>query len=284
MVETADGARLDEDGMDPWSANALIATLGLDRPAFEAGDPLPPFWHWLHFREAAPRSALGRDGHPAPGWSIPATGLPRRMWAGGRLVFPGPLPLGAPARRRSRSLGVTNKTGRSGPLAFVTMQHDIEGPDGLAVREAQDLVYREDWQPGTPPPATRSAPILPPDGLSRGWQLNATALFRYSALTFNGHRIHYDLAYAREVEGYQGLVVHGPLLATLMLELAREAEPGRMRAFRGRFAFRAASPVFADEPFTVAGHARDRGLTLWVAGGDGRLAMTGDLDWAAEAL
>ncbi|MEM6946193.1 MAG: hypothetical protein AAF565_20805 [Pseudomonadota bacterium] len=283
------------DPLDPWSANALTATLNLDRPAFGPNDALPPFWHWLYFLEAAPRDALGRDGHPAPGWSVPATGLPRRMWAGGRIRFTAPLPLGEPASRESRALSVERKTGRSGPLAFVTMEHRISGAAGLALIEEQDLVYRPDPQRPDPqgsaqqgsatqtatPPRARARPLV--EGWSCAWELDATVLFRYSALTFNGHRIHYDAAYAQEVEGYTGLVVHGPLLATLLFELATKVAPERFSPFfAGSFTFRAVSPITAGESFVAAACAAVGGLDLWIAGADQRLAMTAEIRWSAS--
>lgn len=258
------------DPMDPFAANALIATLELERPRLRAGDPLPPFWHWLHFHEAARASALGPDGHPAPGGFMPAVAEPRRMWAGGRLTMHRPLPLGAPARRRSTIARVARKTGRSGPLTFVTVETVIEGADGPCLTEEQDIVYRTDPPPGVPRPAPEPAP----GGAAqrRDWAFGPVALFRYSALTFNGHRIHYDADYAREVEGYPGLVVHGPLLATLLLELATEIA-GAPR----RFDFRARAPVFAGETFAAC--AEEGGGRLWVAGADGRLAMTAEAGW-----
>ncbi|MEL7139745.1 MAG: acyl-CoA dehydrogenase [Pseudomonadota bacterium] len=278
--------RLDRssDAMDPFAANALGATLDLGRAPFRPGDALPPFWHWLYFPEAAPRASLGRDGHPAPGWSLPATGLPRRMWAGGRLVFRAPLPLGAPAERVTKLGSLKRKEGRSGPLAFVTMRREIAGAAGPAVTEEQDIVYRQEHERAAPAPDAPAAPPAPSPaaGWSQHWQLDETVLFRYSALTFNGHRIHYDAAYAREVEGYAGLVVHGPLLATLLLELAAAAAPDRFAPFfRGRFAFRAASPVIAGEPFTTHATRREGGLDLWVSAGDApeRLAMTAEVGW-----
>ncbi|MEO1456345.1 MAG: MaoC family dehydratase N-terminal domain-containing protein [Pseudomonadota bacterium] len=273
------GMQVLRDPMSPWPSAALIATLGLARGAPEPGEALAPFWHWMHFLEAAPREALGRDGHPAPGrYLLPDTGLPRRMWAGGRLVFEGPLPLGREAVRRSHVSAVTRRSGRTGPLAFVTVHHAIEGAAGLAVTEEQDVVYREDPAPGAPRPAPEMAPVDETAG--RRWALDPTVLFRYSALTFNGHRIHYDAAYSREVEGHAGLVVHGPLLATLLLDLAREMAPARFAPhFIGRFAFRARAAVFVEEAFEACGRAAEDGLALWIRGGDGRLAMTAELSW-----
>jgi 3-methylfumaryl-CoA hydratase len=257
------------DPMSPWPAAALIATLELDRPAPGPGDPLPPFWHWMHFLEAAPRSALGPDGHPATGGFIPAVPQPRRMWAGGRLIFHAPLPLGDEAERVSTIADVEEKTGRTGSLSFVTVSHEIRSGGTLAVTESQDIVYREDFDPSAPKHAPKPAPGG--ESHARDWSCDPTVLFRYSALTFNGHRIHYDLEHARRTEGYPGLVVHGPLLATLLLELARE-----MGLSPEAFAFCAVAPVFAGERFTCCGLEGDRGLDLWVRGPDGRLAMTAE--------
>ena len=259
-------SRAQADTLSPWPARALTATLELDRPAPGPGDPLPPCWHWMHFLEAAPRSQLGPDGHPAVGGFMPRVAEPRRMWAGGRLEFPASLPLGETAEKTSTIADVTRKTGRSGALTFVTVRHEIRAGGVLAVTEEQDIVYRDDPPPGAPKPQPKPAP----EGAesAREWTCDATVLFRYSALTFNGHRIHYDLAHARE-EGYPGLVVHGPLLATLLLEHARAMGLGRPR----RFAFRATAPVFAGQRFACCGRADGDGLSLWVRGDDGRLAM-----------
>ena len=259
-------SRRQADSISPWPSRALIATLGLDRPAPGGNDALPPLWHWMHFLEAATRSALGPDGHPATGGFMPAVRQPRRMWAGGRLEFCVPLRLGQPAEKLSTIADVAEKTGRSGPLTFVTVRHEIRSGGQLCVSEEQDIVYRDDPPAGARRPEPKRAPE--DADLTRAWRCDTTVLFRYSALTFNGHRIHYDLEHAR-AEGYPGVVVHGPLLATLLLELAREMPPAPI----GRFAFRATAPVFADEDFACCGRAEDERLTLWVRGSDGRLAM-----------
>ena len=256
------------DPMDPWAAAAMIATLELDRPVPVPGDPLPLFWHWLYFREAFPRGMLGPDGHPAVGGFMPKVAQPRRMWAGGRLRVSGPLPLGTPAVKRSTIADVTEKTGRAGEMTFVTVRHEISGGAGIAVTEEQDVVYRHDPPPGAPRQAAKPAPTN--EDAARQWHCDSTVLFRYSALTFNGHRIHYDLAHAREVEGYPGLVVHGPLLATLLLELADEIA-GHPRV--SGFEFRATAPIFADEGFECCAKRDREALLLWVRGSDGRLAM-----------
>ena len=265
-------SRVETDPLDPWASRAFCATLELDRRVPAPGDPLPPFWHWMHFLEAAPRSALGQDGHPATGGFMPKVPQPRRMWAGGRVTFHRPLPLGQPATRRSTIANVSEKTGRAGAMTFVTVSHEIEGGAGLALTEEQDIVYRFDPDPSAPGPVPKAAPIN--ETARRDWCCDATVLFRYSALTFNGHRIHYDLKHATGTEGYPGLVVHGPLLATLLLDLA-----GSMvgdAAIKG-FSFRAMAPVFADEPFSACARAGAGRLALWIRGSDGRLAMQGEV-------
>ena len=250
------------DVMDPARATALATTLGISR-APDA--PLIPFGHQVHFWQALPPEALGRDGHPARGGFLPDLGLPRRMWAGGRLAFHQPLMPGIVARKTSTIEAVTRKQGRSGPLGFVTLRHDIEQAGTLAVTEWQDIVYREDVVAGgagpTPPRAPTDAQI------SEQHSFSSSLLFRYSALTFNGHRIHYDADYCRDIEGYPGLVVHGPLLAQLLMLMAeRTGTPLR------RFSFRATSPLFHFETATLC----RKGSRLWVSGPDGRQCMEAD--------
>lgn len=249
------------DQLDPARASAFLVALGTTEP-LNPGDPLPPFFHQLYFWDAQPPSSLGRDGHPKVGGLIPDMGLPRRMWAGGRLSFTSPLLLGRAAEKRSFVEATAHKTGRTGPLAFVTLRHEIWQSGKLAVTEHQDLVYREDPYPNAPAPISVQAPG--DEEHREVWEFNSTLLFRYSALTFNGHRIHYDLDYCREVEGYDGLVVHGPLLAQLlMLKATRELGP------LSEFTFRAKSPVLHTEAATLC--RKDN--SLWVRGHDGRLCM-----------
>ncbi|WP_316013904.1 MaoC family dehydratase N-terminal domain-containing protein [Roseobacter sp. HKCCA0434] len=256
MTET----RTAMDLMDPARISALFATLGI------AGDAatVPPFAHHIYFWDAQPPAALGRDGHPATGDFIPDMGLPRRMWAGGRLSFHAPLATGRPAERRSTVASAVRKTGRTGPLAFVTLRHEIVQDGTLCLVEEQDLVYREaDAPAATPERCEAVAPERHPT--------DTTLLFRYSALTFNGHRIHYDRDYARAVEGYPDLVVHGPILAQL-LALRAERTLGRLETF----SFRARAPIFCGEQIETCAEAEGDTLRLWVRGPDGRLAMQAD--------
>ena len=255
------------DPLDPARAAALHATLALDGPAPHRGDPLLPFFHQVYFWEALPPERLGRDGHPRTGAFIPDLGLPRRMWAGGRLAFAEPLRAGIAAEKTTTIEKVAQKQGRTGPLAFVTLRHDIRQQGRLRVTEWQDLVYRQDPDPATPQPKPPAAPTN--EDASEDARFSPTLLFRYSALTFNGHRIHYDRDYCREVEGYPGLVVHGPLLAQLLMLMANR-HLGRLKTFT----FRATAPLMDFEPATLC----QKGTMLWVRGPDGRQCMAAEAE------
>ena len=245
------------DVLEAARSNALRAALG-DAAPLAAGDDLPLLHHWLYFWNVQPPQGLGTDGHPAKGGFLPPVPLPRRMWAGGRLKFLRPLKLGEQATRTSTILKVESKTGRSGTLVFVTVQHELAGAVGPAIVEEQDLVYREAAAPGAipAPPASGPAP-------SAAWRRDVlpdpVLLFRYSALTMNGHRIHYDRPYAMDEEAYPGLVVHGPLQATLLIDLARR-ELGK--AITG-FDFRGQSPAFDGTPLNVCGEPTEGGASVW---------------------
>ncbi|CAN7249619.1 FAS1-like dehydratase domain-containing protein [Variovorax paradoxus] len=252
------------------AVQAMAATLDTGT-APTAGEALPPGWQWLFFNPAVPRSELGGDGHPQRGGFLPPIELPRRMWAGSRLRYLAPLPVEAEATRRSRILKIENKVGKRGSLWFVTVEHTTACEDRDCIVEEQDIVYRE-----ATPPSAAPAPASPRHEAEAQWGRaftpDTTLLFRYSALTFNGHRIHYDLPYARDEEGYPGLVVHGPLSATLLQQLAVEQGGGRRLA---RFEFRGVSPLFAGRPFRLEGQAQaDASLALWARGPDGELAMS----------
>ena len=253
------------------AVNAMAATLDLDAVP-EAGDPLPPGWQWMFFNPVVRRSGLGLDGHPQRGGFLPPIELPRRMWAGSRIRYLGELRVDAAATRSSRIVRVENKTGKRGPLWFVTVEHTTASEGVACIVEEQDIVYRE----ATPPAAPGQA--RPPERFdgeaqwSRDVHPDTTLLFRYSALTFNGHRIHYDQAYARNEEGYPDLVVHGPLTATLLQAFALEYSEGRKLA---AFEFRGVSPLFVGRSFQLEGR-RSEGdtLALWARGPDGELAMS----------
>nr|WP_314623288.1 MaoC family dehydratase N-terminal domain-containing protein [uncultured Noviherbaspirillum sp.] len=260
-----------QDVIQPAMAEALAATL--DRAAPQ--DALPPLWHWIYFWTAVPASEVGEDGHPRRGGFLPPVPLPRRMWAGGRLTFTAPLALGRPATRTSRILEVNAKNGATGTLAFVTVRHEIAQDGRIAVTEEHDIVYRALPQPGAAAPAAKMAPA--DAAWSREITPDPVLLFRYSALTFNGHRIHYDRSYVTGVEGYPGLIVHGPLIATLLLDLLQRNMP---EATVTQFNFRAVGPIFDIEPFTVCGQPAEdgRSVKLWAKNQRGELAMQ------AEAL
>lgn len=250
------------DRIDADRATALMRTLGRD-DIFDDGDALPPFFHQLYFWDAQSPDALGRDGHPAVGGPIADMGLPRRMWAGGRLEFLAPLRANIEATKTSCVQSTSHKEGRSGALGFVTLRHDISQENQLCVREYQDLVYRSDPTPDLPktaPPRARTD-----EAARRTVTFDSILLFRYSALTFNGHRIHYDLDYARDVEGYGGLVVHGPLLAQLLMLMAQE----HLGAL-AEFSYRATSALTHQEQATLCW--ADDG-SMWVRAPDGRLCM-----------
>ncbi len=256
--------------IDARPVQALAATLDL-QAAPEAGAALPPGWQWLFFNPVAARSGLGTDGHPRRGGFLPPIDLPRRMWAGSRLQYLADLAVEAQATRTSRIAKVENKTGKRGALWFVTVEHTTTSQGQTCIVEQQDIVYREATPPGTAPTATPQRY----DGQAQwGHEVvpDTTLLFRYSALTFNGHRIHYDQAYARDEEGYAGLVVHGPLTATWLQQLAQAQGGGRKLA---RFEFRGVAPLIAGRAFRIEGRDADDGtLALWARGPDGELAMS----------
>ncbi|SBW07960.1 conserved hypothetical protein [uncultured Alphaproteobacteria bacterium] len=251
---------------------AMSATIDRDDPLPANGDAVPPLWHWLFFMPRARRSALGRDGHPALGGFLPPVPLPRRMWAGGRIEWTTPLRIGAAAEKVSTVADVQVKHGKTGPLVFVTVRHEIRQHGAVCLVEEHDIVYRGYDRAGAAPPKPQSAPAV--SEFSRTVTPDPVLLFRYSALTFNGHRIHYDRSFCTEEEGYPGLIFHGPLTATLLVDLVRAEVPGaRFRSF----AFRAVSPLYDTAPFTIHGcktpQSDDGAYTLWALNPEGALAM-----------
>lgn len=258
-----------EDVVTAWPVIGLTATLDRNDPDPKTGDAIPPGWHWLYFLEAKAASELGPDGHPRVGGFLPQTGLPRRMWAGGRIEFRHALRIGDPIRRDSEILSIEPKAGRSGKLVFVTVRHTVSAAGAVAVVEEHDIVYREAAKAGAPPPPAQPAPR------EAAWRRELVAdpvmLFRYSALTFIGHRIHYDVDYCRQEEGYPGLVVHGPLQTLLILDLCRRHEARPVK----KLEYRALHPVFHFERFSVNGNpsANAARSELWTANAAGNVAM-----------
>jgi 3-methylfumaryl-CoA hydratase len=270
--------RVAEDMLTLERARKLAATLDLDPDTLQDEGPLPRGWHWIYFHQAAPRSALAEDGHERRGDFLPPIPLTRRMWAGGRLRFTRALRIGAKIRRVSTIRSIEMKEGRSGPLAFVTVEHRLSDADGVLLEEEQDLVYLNP-APAPDAPAHRSpTPDSPAPDSTETVTLDEVALFRFSALTFNGHRIHFDRRYTVEVEHYPDIVVHGPLLALLLLGVgsrwadehaARTAAEGALS-----FRYRAVQPAFCNEaidlcaaavPASGSEQGSEAAVDLWAA-------------------
>lgn len=252
-----------------WPVAALAATLDRRDPQPASGEAIPPGWHWLYFLETAPASELGADGHARRGGFLPPVALPRRMWAGGRIEFRRALKVGEALTRDSEVIAVEPKQGKSGNLVFVTVRHTVCGAGEVAVIEEHDIVYRDAAKPGEPPPQGKAAPQ------HAAWRREVVAgpvmLFRFSALIFNAHRIHYDLDYCRQEERYPGLIVHGPLQTILLLDLCRRNDERPVK----RLEYRALHPLFHTERFTVNGEPGTDGskAELWIANAAGSYAM-----------
>src|SRR5687768_10403721 len=257
------------------AVHRLAATLDRDDPMPKAGDPLPIGWHAILFPRVVRHSQIGADGHPQRGDFLPPVPLPRRMFAGKRTTIHAPLHVGDEVRRESTIQSVTPKQGRSGRMVFVTVKTDMSSPRGLAITEEQDIVYREEPDANAPPPAPQRAP-----GVAK-WQRKVTPdpvmLFRYSALTFNGHRIHYDHPYVTKTEGYPDVVMNGGLTTLLAYELAREKAASPLRYI----ASRNVRPLFVNREFTVCGEpsADGKSAKLWVVDDQDALALSADADF-----
>ncbi len=268
-----------QDDIAAAPVRGLSATLDRDDPRPAVGTALPPLWHWLYFLPQARQSEIGPDGHPRRGGFLPPAPLPRRMWAGGRLRWlpANPLRVGDAVQRVSTIASVVGKAGRSGDLLFVTVKHEVHNANGLALTEEHDIVYRASALPGDPVPA----PLAAETGAA--WQREVAPddvlLFRYSALTFNGHRIHYDRRYVTEVEGYPGLIVHGPLIATLLLDLLRGQLPD---AYVESFNFKLLRPTFDLQPFRLNAQpsADGKSVRLWAQDHEGWLTLQGAAELA----
>ena len=272
-----------EDLLHPTPVKALAATLDHEPTPVPDGTPLPPLWHWLYFLPLHRACDIGPDGHARRGGFLPPVPLPRRMWAGSRFEFFSPLRVGEQVQRVSTIEAVNERQGRSGALVFVTVRHEFTaaGRAAPALREWHDIVYRE--EPARDPKAPAGEPAPAPDPARPHWQRrlvpDEVLLFRYSALTFNGHRIHYDRRHVTQTEGYPGLVVHGPLIATLLLDLLHRQQPAaRVHAF----SFKARYPCFDGDvlelhgqPAMATGQPGGDGTTvrLWAQGPGGVLLM-----------
>ena len=267
MKDASAGRR---SSLPAWPAQAMLALLDRDPGSIQEGDALPLGWHWLYFNKPVRASNLGPDGHERRGEFID---LPRRMWAGGELRALSPVRIGESAELRSEILEVEEKRGKSGRLAFVTVGHEVLQGGRACVEEEQVIVYREAQDVRghaqsnrSPGPQPAPAPAPPAASWTRTFIPTTVTLFQFSALTYNGHRIHYDQPYATATEGYPGLVVHGPLTALLLLDAAR-----RHGSAPSRFRYRALAPLFVDEPITLAGAQH----VVEAIGPTGEVAMRG---------
>ncbi|MEM9635058.1 MAG: MaoC family dehydratase N-terminal domain-containing protein [Pseudomonadota bacterium] len=240
----------------------------------ELGAAAPLLIHFCLAPPTAPTQELGQDGHPARGSFLPPVPLPRRMWAGGEFLFDGDIRVGDLVTRVSTVKDVVMKQGRTGQLCFVTVEHEISAAGDLAMTERQDIVYRQAQTVSAPVSETATAPVTIAEH-SRRITPSAAYLFRYSAMTFNAHRIHYDRDYVRDVENYPGLIVHGPLQATLLCQFAADIKGERPAKFR----FRSTSPLFDTDDFTINAASTQDGLTLWTARPDGPIAMEAHARW-----
>jgi 3-methylfumaryl-CoA hydratase len=265
-----------EDVQEDYVSRGPVKRLSamLDRADDSTAAHVPPLGHWLNFLPDAPQAQLGPDGHPQRGGLIPPLPLPMRMAAGSRLTFHEPIPFGADVKRVTRIMSIVEKQGRTGPLAFLTYRYQVFNGATLCVTEEFDVVFREkSGNAGPMPPGERRE-----GKVSRTISPETPLLFRYSALTFNGHKIHYDRDYARNEEGYPGLLVHGPLLATLLVDLFRRRRPNDTIK---TFEFRAQRPVYDLAPFTVNLEDTPQGADVWANDGDGYIAMSGRIGTGA---
>jgi 3-methylfumaryl-CoA hydratase len=265
----------DVDYVTVPAVHRLAATLDRDDPMPRMGDPLPVGWHQILFPRVVRHSQIGADGHPQRGDFLPPVPLPRRMFAGKRTTFHVDLRVGDEVRRDSTIKDVTVKQGRTGTMVFVTVKTDLTSPRGLALTEEQDIVYREPPAPGAPPQPPQPAPG------KAVWRRTVTPdpvmLFRYSALTFNGHRIHYDKPYVTQIEGYPDLIMNGGLTTLLVFELARAHAKSPMR----QIASRNVRALFVNQPITFGGEPSADGKTakLWALNPDGALALTAEAEF-----
>jgi len=262
------------DFLTPQLVKGLRATLFQEIGEPKTGDAAPFTVHWCLGQPVFPMSELGRDGHPTRGGFLPPVPLPRRMWAGGELQFFDTLRVGDEPKRTSRIADVTLKSGSTGQLCFVSVEHLVTTPRGTAIRERQDIVYREMGGAQGAAPAKAASP---PTAQHRETHVSdPVLLFRYSALTFNGHRIHYDRDYVTRVEGYPGLIFHGPLQAAFIIELAAKLHGGTPPT---KFVYRGVQPLFEGGEFSVNANDNGASMELWTANAEGQPTMKGTATW-----
>ena len=281
--------KLDLDHLRQWIGRSTEATdvvtaqlvKGLRATLFQEigeprhGDAAPFTVHWCLGQPVFAMSELGPDGHPTRGGFLPPVPLPRRMWAGGQLEFLDSLRVGDAPKRTSRISDITMKSGSTGQLCFVSVEHQVTTERGLAIRERQDIVYRDMGGPQGAP--STKAPPPPPVAQHRETHMSdPVLLFRYSALTFNGHRIHYDRDYVTRVEGYPGLIFHGPLQAAFIIELAAKLHGGTPPK---KFVYRGVQPLFEGSEFSINANTTDAGMELWTANAEGQPTMKGTASW-----
>ena len=276
LVEWVGRTETDIDYVTVPAVHRLAATLDLDMPVPKPGDPLPIGWQSILFPRVVRQSQIGPDGHPERGDFLPPVPLPRRMFAGKRTTIHEPLQVGDEVRRESTIMSVTPKKGRTGQMVFVTVKTDMLSPRGIAISEEQDIVYREEPDPNAPPPAPQGAPgkavwvrTITPDSV---------LLFRYSALTFNGHRIHYDHPYVTKVEGYPDLVMNGGLTTLLVYELARTHASTALRYI----ASRNVRPLFVGREISICAEPApdNKSAKLWALDDKGALALSAEAEFA----
>jgi 3-methylfumaryl-CoA hydratase len=262
------------DRIDTTPIKALALTLNDKELKVEEGNPLPEIWYWLYFLPMVPMSEVGVDGHPKRGGFLPPISLERRMWASSRLRFHQDLIIGEEISKNSEIVKVSEKEGKTGRMVFVTVKHSIQSQRGVAVEEEQDIVY-------LPMPKSYVQPAPNPVPVDLQWKeeypINPVFLFRFSALTFNGHRIHYDWRYATEVEKYPGLVVHGPLQALLLFESAKKNNPDKKPM---SYNFRAVRPIFEFDKVYLCGKAKPDGShDLYTANTENNIGMQATITW-----
>lgn len=255
--------------IDPDHVKRIALTLNMAIPS--AGDPLPPLWTWAIFTDSVPTTELGADGHPRLGGFLPPVSDRNRMWAGGRVKFLKPMTVGTPGTKISTILAIKEKEGRAGKLLFVTVGHEYFQNNELAISEEQDIVYK-----APSPPILTGSEVAPESQWKDQIIPTSTLLFRYSAVTFNTHRIHYDFPYVTQDEGYPGLVVHGPLIATYMLHGFLQAHPDKTLI---HFSYRGLRPLISPAPFQVAGAIHEKGLAQVWAEQEGTLAHQAQIQW-----